>query len=61
MQIGVVVVGVDRSINYFKLSYAHLCLTEIKNCLFVSTNTDATYPAGNGRLFPGNYFNSLYL
>jgi phosphoglycolate phosphatase len=39
--IGAVVVGLDRRINYYKLQYAQLCLQN-PSTLFVATNEDAT-------------------
>lgn len=38
--IGAVVVGMDRNINYYKLQYAQLCLSN-PNTLFIATNEDA--------------------
>eukprot|EP00930_Biecheleria_cincta_P033916 TRINITY_DN23471_c0_g1_i1.p1 TRINITY_DN23471_c0_g1~~TRINITY_DN23471_c0_g1_i1.p1 ORF type:complete len:424 (-),score=66.29 TRINITY_DN23471_c0_g1_i1:335-1534(-) len=55
--IGAVVVGFDRNINYYKLQYAQLCLNEIPGCQFIATNldrvthlTDAQEWAGNGTM-----------
>eukprot|EP00245_Coleochaete_scutata_P004678 TRINITY_DN17502_c0_g1_i1.p1 TRINITY_DN17502_c0_g1~~TRINITY_DN17502_c0_g1_i1.p1 ORF type:complete len:380 (-),score=69.30 TRINITY_DN17502_c0_g1_i1:282-1421(-) len=39
--VGAVVVGFDRYINYYKLQYATLCLRENPGCIFVATNCDA--------------------
>eukprot|EP00270_Netrium_digitus_P014937 TRINITY_DN515_c0_g1_i1.p1 TRINITY_DN515_c0_g1~~TRINITY_DN515_c0_g1_i1.p1 ORF type:complete len:420 (+),score=93.60 TRINITY_DN515_c0_g1_i1:23-1261(+) len=39
--VGAVVVGFDRYINYYKLQYATLCLRENPGCLFIATNCDA--------------------
>lgn len=39
--IGAVVVGMDRGINYYKLQYAQLCLQN-PSTLFIATNEDAT-------------------
>lgn len=39
--VGAVVVGFDRHINYYKLQYATKCLREVPGCLFVATNRDA--------------------
>lgn len=39
--VGAVVVGFDRHINYYKLQYATLCLRENPGCLFIATNCDA--------------------
>ncbi|MEW5304299.1 MAG: hypothetical protein WDW38_011064 [Sanguina aurantia] len=38
--IGAVVVGLDRSISYFKIQYGTQCLLQ-PDCLFLATNTDA--------------------
>jgi phosphoglycolate phosphatase len=39
--VGVVVVGFDRYLNYYKLQYATLCLRENPGCMFIATNCDA--------------------
>ena len=39
--VGAVVVGFDRYVNYYKLQYATLCIRENPGCLFIATNTDA--------------------
>jgi len=49
--IGAVVVGFDRGLNYYKLSYAYICVHE-NNALFIATNADSTFP-GAKRVFPG--------
>lgn len=56
-EVGAVVVGFDRGINYYKMQYAQLCINENKDCLFVATNldqvthlTDAQEWAGNGAM-----------
>ena len=41
LQVGAVVVGFDRHINYFKIQYATLCIRENPGCLFIATNRDA--------------------
>mmetsp|Transcript_46045 Transcript_46045/g.85902 ORF Transcript_46045/g.85902 Transcript_46045/m.85902 type:complete len:387 (+) Transcript_46045:69-1229(+) len=55
--VGAVVVGFDRHINYYKLQYAQLCLNELPGCEFIATNldrvthlTDAQEWAGNGTM-----------
>lgn len=55
--VGAVVVGFDRYINYYKLQYAQLCLNELPGCEFIATNldrvthlTDAQEWAGNGTM-----------
>jgi 4-nitrophenyl phosphatase len=49
--IGAIVIGFDRYMNYNKLAKAHRYLQR-KECLFVATNTDASFPI-DGQLFPG--------
>ncbi|KXZ46484.1 hypothetical protein GPECTOR_43g920 [Gonium pectorale] len=39
-EVGAVVVGLDRYINYYKLQYATTCLAN-SSCMFVACNTDA--------------------
>jgi phosphoglycolate phosphatase len=41
VQVGAVVVGFDRYINYYKIQYATLCIRENPGCLFIATNRDA--------------------
>lgn len=36
-----VVVGFDRTINYYKIQYAQLCINENPDCEFIATNLDA--------------------
>lgn len=55
--VGAVVVGLDRHINYYKLQYAQLCLNQNPGCEFVATNldrvthlTDAQEWVGNGAM-----------
>jgi len=55
--VGAVIVGFDRNINYYKLQYAQLCLNENPGCQFIATNldrvthlTDAQEWAGNGTM-----------
>ncbi|CAM6083514.1 unnamed protein product [Calypogeia fissa] len=40
-EVGAVVVGFDRYVNYYKLQYATLCIRENPGCLFIATNCDA--------------------
>ena len=40
-QVGAVVVGFDRNVNYYKIQYATLCIRENPGCLFIATNRDA--------------------
>ncbi|KAG1677902.1 hypothetical protein FOA52_001320 [Chlamydomonas sp. UWO 241] len=39
--VGAVVVGLDRHLNYYKVQYSLTCLLENKDCLFLATNTDS--------------------
>eukprot|EP00929_Paragymnodinium_shiwhaense_P108116 TRINITY_DN7443_c0_g1_i3.p1 TRINITY_DN7443_c0_g1~~TRINITY_DN7443_c0_g1_i3.p1 ORF type:complete len:409 (-),score=134.24 TRINITY_DN7443_c0_g1_i3:99-1247(-) len=55
--VGAVIVGFDRNVNYYKLQYAQLCLNENPGCEFIATNldrvthlTDAQEWAGNGTM-----------
>jgi len=55
--VGAVIVGFDRNVNYYKLQYAQLCLNENPGCQFIATNldrvthlTDAQEWAGNGTM-----------
>ena len=56
-QVGAVIVGFDKLINYYKIQYATLCISENPGCLFIATNldarthlTDAQEWAGNGSM-----------
>ena len=51
------VVGFDRHLNYHKIQYATLCISENPGCHFIATNldakthlTDAQEWAGNGAM-----------
>ena len=39
VQVGAVVVGFDRNINYYKIQMATLCIRENPGCMFIATNT----------------------
>ncbi|GLJ21963.1 hypothetical protein SUGI_0411340 [Cryptomeria japonica] len=39
--VGAVVVGFDRYVNYYKTQYGTLCIRENPGCLFIATNCDA--------------------
>lgn len=45
-------VGLDTSINYTKLSRAFRYLHSNPECVFIATNDDTTFPSENG-LLPG--------
>jgi 4-nitrophenyl phosphatase len=47
-----VLVGLDTSINYTKLSRAFRYLHSNPGCVFLATNDDSTYPSEKG-LLPG--------
>ncbi|OQS02091.1 4-nitrophenylphosphatase [Thraustotheca clavata] len=51
-QIGAVVIGLDRAISYYKLSYAAVSILNNPGCKFYATNTDATFPV-DGAILPG--------
>ncbi|KAI0316878.1 2-phosphoglycolate phosphatase [Amylostereum chailletii] len=50
--IGAVLVGLDTSVNYYKLSKAFRYLHSNPKCAFLATNEDSTYPSDKG-LLPG--------
>jgi len=50
--VGAVLVGLDTSINYTKLSHAFRYLHSNPECAFLATNEDSTYPSDKG-LLPG--------
>lgn len=52
--VGAVVVGFDRHINYYKIQYATLCITENPACLFIATNTDARTHLTDAQEWAGN-------
>ncbi len=51
-QIGAVLCGLDQHISYKKLAKGLMYLRQSPEVLFLSTNTDSTYPT-HGTLFPG--------
>lgn len=51
--VGAVVVGFDRYINYYKMQYARLCLTENPGCEFIATNTDRVAPFTDVQMWAG--------
>jgi 4-nitrophenyl phosphatase len=50
--VAAVLVGLDMSINYYKLSVAFRYLHANPQCAFLATNEDSTYPSDKG-LLPG--------
>ena len=53
-QVGAVVVGFDRHINYYKIQYACLCIRENPGCLFIATNLDAVTHLTDAQEWAGN-------
>ena len=51
--VGAVVVGFDRTINYYKIQYAQLCINEL-NAQFIATNTDAVTHLTDAQEWAGN-------
>ncbi|KAI8070372.1 HAD-like domain-containing protein [Gongronella butleri] len=51
-QVGAVVVGLDTQVNYRKYAKAFTYLRNNKDCLFIATNEDTTFPI-HGTIFPG--------
>ncbi|KAI9474154.1 MAG: HAD-like domain-containing protein [Benjaminiella poitrasii] len=51
-EIGAVVVGLDTKVNYRKYAKAYTYLLKNKNCHFIVTNEDSTYPQ-YGSFYPG--------
>jgi phosphoglycolate phosphatase len=52
--VGAVVVGFDRHINYHKIQYATLCIRENPGCLFIATNPDAVTHLTDAQEWAGN-------
>jgi hypothetical protein len=52
--VGAVVVGFDRHINYYKIQYAQLCINENKGCEFIATNLDAVTHLTDAQEWAGN-------
>ena len=52
--VGAVVVGFDRNINYYKIQYATLCVRENPGCLFIATNRDAVTHLTDAQEWAGN-------
>mmetsp|Transcript_20508 Transcript_20508/g.29357 ORF Transcript_20508/g.29357 Transcript_20508/m.29357 type:complete len:362 (+) Transcript_20508:95-1180(+) len=52
--VGAVIVGFDRNINYYKIQYAQLCINENEGCEFIATNTDAVTHLTDAQEWAGN-------
>lgn len=52
--VGAVIVGFDRYINYYKIQYAQLCINENPGCEFIATNTDAVTHLTDAQEWAGN-------
>jgi len=53
-EVGAVVVGFDRHINYYKIQYAQLCINENPGCEFIATNLDAVTHLTDAQEWAGN-------
>lgn len=53
-EVGAVIVGFDRHINYYKLQYAQLCLNENPGCEFIATNLDRVTHLTDAQEWAGN-------
>lgn len=53
-EVGAVVVGFDKNINYYKIQYACLCIRENPGCLFIATNLDAVTHLTDAQEWAGN-------
>ena len=54
LQVGAVVVGFDRRINYHKIQTATLCIRENPGCHFIATNLDAVTHLTDAQEWAGN-------
>lgn len=52
--VGAVVVGFDRDINYWKIQNAQLCINENEGCKFIATNLDAVTHLTDVQEWAGN-------
>jgi len=52
--VGAVIVGFDRFINYYKIQYAQLCINENPGCEFIATNLDAVTHLTDAQEWAGN-------
>jgi len=53
-EVGAVIVGFDRHINYYKIQYAQLCINENEDCEFIATNLDAVTHLTDAQEWAGN-------
>jgi 4-nitrophenyl phosphatase/phosphoglycolate phosphatase len=53
-EVGAVIVGFDREINYHKIQYAQLCINENPGCEFIATNLDAVTHLTDSQEWAGN-------
>jgi len=51
--VGAVIVGFDRHINYYKIQYAQLCINKNEGCHFIATNTDSVSPITDAQEWAG--------
>jgi 4-nitrophenyl phosphatase/phosphoglycolate phosphatase len=51
--VGAVIVGFDRNVNYYKIQYAQLCINE-ENAEFIATNLDAVTHLTDAQEWAGN-------
>merc|ERR1719157_495614 len=52
--VGAVIVGFDRHINYHKIQTAQLCINENPGCEFIATNLDAVTHLTDAQEWAGN-------
>lgn len=52
--VGAVIVGFDRTVNYYKIQYAQLCINENEKCEFIATNLDAVTHLTDAQEWAGN-------
>uniref|UniRef100_A0A7S2WKD8 Phosphoglycolate phosphatase n=1 Tax=Eucampia antarctica TaxID=49252 RepID=A0A7S2WKD8_9STRA len=52
--VGAVIVGFDRNVNYYKIQYAQLCINENPGCEFIATNCDAVTHLTDAQEWAGN-------
>jgi len=52
--VGAVVVGFDRNMNYWKIQNAQLCINENPGCEFIATNLDAVTHLTDAQEWAGN-------